>query len=232
MLDRHNTMKDADPTVPTFMTLCVPQSYARYVHAAEVIAPDPYPIRHASASTVPVYEMLTQAHTEAWKLGRPIWASLQCFGYDNPNSWRVPTFAEVRNMTYLALLAGAKGVLYYTYYDTGFDMTKHPDLWRDMCTLPAEMKALEPWTLHGKRQKLETGLADVFAGYWTADAGAVVCVVNTSDTASREVSLPLPQGVSGQVSNLFPTRPGGMAVTEGRLSGKLGPLEVHLYRVR
>lgn len=232
MLERHNAMKDADPEVPTFMTLCVPQAYARYVHAAEVIAPDPYPIRHASASTVPVYEMLTQAHTEAWKLGRPIWAILQCFGYEDPNSWRVPTFAEVRNMTYLALLAGAKGVLYYTYFDTGFDMAKHPDLWRNMCTLPAEMKTLEPWMLSGQRENLETGLTDVFAGCWTANAGAVVCVVNTSDKESREVSLALPQGVHGQARSLFPTHPGGLVVADGKLTGALGPLEVHVYQLR
>lgn len=232
MLDRHNAMKDADPEVPTFMTLCVPQSYARYAHAAEIIAPDPYPIRHASASTVPVYEMLTQAHSAAWKLGRPIWAILQCFGYDDPKSWRVPTFDEVRNMTYLALLAGAKGVLYYTYFDPGFDMTQHPDLWRDMCTLPAEMKALEAWTLRGQPTALDTGIPGVFAGTWVSDEGALVCVVNTSPTESRRLNMPLPPAVTGEAANLFPDRVGGMIVTQGRLTGDIGPLAVHVYRVR
>lgn len=232
MLDRHNAIKDVDPQVPTFMTLCVPQSYARYVHAAEVIAPDPYPIRHASASTVPVYETLTQARSAAWKLGRPIWAILQCFGYDDPSSWRVPTFAEVRNMTYLALLAGAKGILYYTYFDPGFDMTQHPELWLDMCTLPAEMKALEPWTLGAEPTALDTGFPDVFAAYWISADGPLVCVVNTAPAESRTLHISLPAAVTGEPVNLFPARGGEINITQGRMTGEIAPLAVHVCRLR
>ncbi len=235
MLERHHGIKDWDATVPTFMTLCQPQQYSRYVHAAEVIAPDPYPITSATATTDPVYSLLTQAQAEAWKYGRPIWAILQCFGYDGkPGSgpWLIPSFAQVRNMTYLALLAGAKGVLYYTFRDTGFDMAKQPELWAGMTTLPAEIQRLEPWLLNGQRLPLETGRNDVYAGVWTLAGKTVACVVSSARTESRELSLALPAGLAGQATNLFPSRPASLRVQAGKLGGAIGPLEVQVYELQ
>ena len=233
MLERHNQIKAADAEVPTFMTLCVPGAYAKYAGMAEVIAPDPYPIHHASASTVPVFTMLSQAVAVATPLGRPIWAIPQAFGYaKDKNSWRVPTFAEERNMTYLALLAGAKGLIYYTYRDPGFDMRDNPELWEGMKTLPAEIAALAPFLLEGKRMALETGLKDVFGGHWTAAGRHVLCLVNTASAEAREISLPLPAGVGGKATDLFPARPGALEVREGKLAGTLGPLAVGVYEIK
>ncbi len=226
MLARYDRFKVADPEHPTYLTLCVPQTYARYVGCAEVIAPDPYPIPHAPTSMV--YDLLSAASTEAAKYGRPVWGVLQCFGYEK-GPWRVPTFAECRNMTYLALLAGVKGVIYYTYADNGFRVTQHPALWSEMKTLPAEMKALEPALLNGRLTKLETGAPDVFAGTWRVGKRTIACVVNASAKEAREVSLALPAGAKGGVRALFAGRPAGMSVRGGRLSGTVGPLDVHVY---
>jgi hypothetical protein len=228
MLRRHDDFKLADPDHPTYMTLCVPSTYARYVGCAEIIAPDPYPINRTNPSTVPVYTLLTAARAEASKYGRPVWGILQCFGYET-GGWRVPTFAECRNMTYLALLAGVKGILYYTFADSGFQVTEHPELWADMQTLPPEIKALEPALLDGQLMTLETGLEDVFAGAWTEGNRVIVCVVNTSPTEARTVAIPLPAGVTGEARPMFPGRPAGLGTRDGQLRGTMGPLEVHVY---
>jgi hypothetical protein len=233
MLERHNRIKDADPEVPTYMTLCVPAAYHKYARMAEVIAPDPYPIHHATASTVPVFTMIRQAVAIATPLGRPIWAIPQAFGYAREkNSWRVPTFAEERNMTYLALLAGAKGLIYYTYRDTGFDMREHPELWEGMQSLPAEIATLEPFLLAGQRALLETSREDLFAGHWSANGRHVLCLVNTAATEAREVSLALPAGVRGAATDLFAAYPAGLGVQGDRLVGILGPLAVAVCEVR
>ena len=233
MLERHNRIKEADPEVPTYMTLCVPGAYAKYAGMAEVIAPDPYPIRYAAASTLPVYTMLSQAVATATPLGRPIWAIPQAFGYaKEKNSWRVPTFAEERNMTYLALLAGAKGLIYYTYRDQGFDMRENPELWEGMKTFPAEIQALEPFLLEGQRVTLATNQKDVFAGHWTVAGRHLLCLVNTASAEAREVSLPLPPGVSGKATDLFPAQAGGLEVRAGRLAGSLAPLAVGVYEIK
>jgi len=232
MLERHNRIKSADAEVPTFMTLCVPGAYRKYAGMAEVIAPDPYPIRHASAATMPVFTMIRQGVTAATPLGRPIWAIPQAFGYaKEKNSWRVPTFAEERNMTYLALLAGAKGLVYYTYRDPGFDMHENAELWEGMKTLPAEIERLKPFLLEGRRQILETDVKDAVAGHWTAPGRHVFCLANTA-TEARDISLVLPAGVSGTARDLFPARPGGLKVGDGRLAGRLEALAVAVCEVQ
>ncbi|MBI3923500.1 MAG: hypothetical protein HY318_18925 [Armatimonadetes bacterium] len=225
MLRRFDSFKLADPEHPTYMTLCVPQTYSRYAGCAEVIAPDPYPIPHSPTSAV--YDILSQARTEAAKYGRPVWGILQCFGYEK-GPWRVPTFAECRNMTYLALLAGVKGIIYYTYADTGFKVTDHPDLWRDMQTLPAEIRTLTPFLLGSRLVKLETGHADVFAGAWTRGKRVVVCVVNTSPKESRQVDLILLTAAKGPARPLFAGRPSGLVFQKGRLRGAVGGMEVEV----
>lgn len=233
MLERHNRIKDADPDVPTYMTLCVPSAYAKYAGMAEVIAPDIYPIRYAGASAVPVFTTLTQAVAAAAPLGRPIWFIPQAFGYPREqNSWRVPTFAEVRAMTYLGLLAGAKGLIYYTYRDNGFHMREHPELWEGMKTLPAEIDALAPFLLEGTRELLDTGSKELFAGHWAARGRHAVCVVNASPAEAGEVNLPLPTGAGGAAGDLFPGRPGGLTVREGKLTGRLDPLTVAVCELR
>ena len=228
MFRRYDEFKKADPNHPTYMTLCVPQRYAKYAGCAEIIAPDPYPINRTDPTPGTVYEMLSQARTEAAKYGRPVWGVLQCFGYKD-GGWRVPTFAECRNMTYLALLAGVKGIIYYTYADQGFRIPDNPDLWAQMKTLPAEMKTLEPALLDGHLVKLETGLADVMAGAWTVDNRVIVCVVNASEKESRQVTVTLPLAAKGEARALFAGRPAGMMAEGGKLAGTIEPLAVHVY---
>jgi hypothetical protein len=110
-------------------------------------------------------------------------------------------------------------------------MAKQPELWAQMTTLPAEIQRLEPWLLNGQRTKIETGLKDVYAGAWTLDGKAVVCVVSSARTDARDLALELPAGLAGPAVNLFPSRPGGLSVQAGKLTGKIGPLEVQVYEL-
>ncbi|NLC55920.1 MAG: hypothetical protein GX774_03675 [Armatimonadetes bacterium] len=229
MLRRYDSFKAADPEHPTYMVLCIPSTYARYAGCAEIIAPDPYPLPHSPIGTV--YTSLSAAREEAAKYGRPIWAVPQAFGYEQ-GTWRVPTFAEERNMTYQALLAGAKGIIYYTYADNGFRMPDHPELWKQMQTLPPEIATLRPVLLDGKLQTLDTGQPNVLAGIWSAGKRRVVCVLSTAPDEAQEVAIPLPADVSGTPRPLFEGRPTGLTVKEGKLTGRIEPLDVHVYELR
>jgi hypothetical protein len=91
------------------------------------------------------------------------------------------------------------------------------------------MKALEPALLDGHLVKLETGLADVLAGAWTVGDRAIVCVVNSSETEAHPVTVTLPLSARGEARAVFAGRPAGMAAAGGKLTGQVGPLEVHVY---
>jgi hypothetical protein len=57
----------------------------------------------------------------------------------------------------------------------------------------------------------------------------VVCVANTSDKESRQVTLTLPLGAKGAARPMFDGRPSGMTANAGKLSGEVKPLDVHVY---
>jgi len=228
MLRRVRAFKDLDPEHPTYMTACVPDSYGRYAGIADLFAPDPYPITRTGAATMPVYRNLAKAQTEAGRHGRSVIAVLQGFGYPEVGPWRVPTFAECRNMTYLALLAGAKGIIYYTFADSGFRVLEAPALWEGMKTLPPEIRALEPALTEGERTLLDTGAESVVAARWELADRDVVIVASTEMTERRQVAFVLPAGADGAPEPLFAGSADGVRVEAGQLLADLGPLEVRV----
>ena len=230
MLARHDAIKELDATVPTYMTLCVPSTYSKYAGAAEIIAPDPYPVHQGSANVDEVYQHISAAVKAATPLGRPIWAIPQAFGYDKPNTWRVPTPAEERAMTYLALIAGAKGLVYYTYRDADFDMRAHPELWGMMKQLPGEIRRLEPWLLGGSRSDLTEKGAKVRVARWSADQRHLLVLANPTDTPQPvDLSLASPCSTAAE---LLPGQPPTLKLANGRLQGTLGPLAVEVVELR
>ncbi len=232
MTARAHRFKDLDPMHPTYMTACVPSAYARYAGVADILAPDPYPITREGAATLPVYDNLTAAAREAAHNGRTVIAVLQCFGYETLGPWRVPTFAECRAMTYLALLAGAKGIIYYTYADGNFEMASDAALWASMAALPAEIELLQPALTEGARTVLETGSAEVVAAAWALPDRTVVIVANASMAEARDVRVALPAESGTQLAPVLPEGAGDLALADGALTGRLAPLEVRAIEVR
>jgi hypothetical protein len=228
MHERAERFKDLDATHPSYMTLCVPGTYGLYAHCADVIAPDPYPVPHAPLGTV--YDNLSAAVREARRHGNTVWGVLQAFGYPQ-GPWRVPTGPEERAMTYLALLAGVKGIIYYTYTDGKdphtFRMWDQPALWAGMTKLPAEIKALEPALLGASPTTLASGEAQVHAGRWTVGATSWLMVVNGDAAAAHAVTLPAPPGAA---TELFAATAGPLTVKDGKLTGRMPALGVSVWR--
>ena len=228
MLRRANSFKDADPDHPAYMVLCVPPTYARYAGSADIIAPDIYPIPNGKVEDV--YKFLMSARTEAAKYSRPIWAVVQCFGYASPKTWRIPTVDECRNMTYQALLAGAKGVIYYTYYDGQFAVQKFPDLWKGMKELVPEINAVKPYVLSGMPEAVKSGSEDIVCGIWKSKNGHLLMITNTSSKETMEVKIALQAGLKKSWKALFARDSEGLTVIGNVLSGKLRPLGAAVFK--
>ena len=62
--------------------------------------------------------------------------------------------------------------------------------------------------------------------------GAVVVVVNLSETTANPVDLALSNGLEGELQPAFPDRPSGLKLAEGKLTGQIGKSEVHVYRMK
>ena len=121
-------------------------------------------------------------------------------------------------MSYLALMAGVKGIIYYTYYDGSFDILKAPDLLEAVKAFPAELRGLTPFVLDGKGELLAEDKDGVYAMAWTRGTERRLVVVNARDKEA-EVSLPF---AGTQV--LFGT-PRNLRTDGGQLHFTISPLE-------
>ena len=180
------------------------------------------------------------------KAKRPYWILPQTFAW--PGS-RVPTPAEYRNLCYTGLVNGAKGVMPWSIYHNveselrakkkaegkpaweEWYLTDNPELWAECGKVGNEFKDLAPVFLNGRHTKLTDG-GNVAAATWVSPMGAVVVVVNLSESTANPVDLALSNGLEGELQPAFPDRPSGLQLAEGKLTGQIGKSEVHVYRMK
>jgi hypothetical protein len=221
----HKEVRKADPNHVTFLTLGGPSRMTEYASVADVLGMQSYPIPTKEIrSTHDAFSAAVKAATAA---KRPVVAVIQAFGMKDQ---RPPTAQEIRAMTYLALLEGAKGVLFYAFLDKDWDMKANPDQWNEIKVLASEIQSFTPVLLRGTMKRSDPARAeDVYASIWTGGK-VYVMVVNTSGHNSRKVSIQLPSNVEAKAQSQFRTRPGALNyVRGGKLEGDVAPLDTLVY---
>jgi hypothetical protein len=148
----------------------------------------------------------------------PLWAIPQAFG--GYGGWsRVPTPEEERNMVYQCLVHGARGLVFYTYWDGRFAMADHPKLWIMMQRLAREVKQLAPALLASPPSPpAKAGPGDaVHLLRTTYEDSEMLLMVNTTREDLGAVRLSLPGLADGRLRGLFdehaaPVRAGVAAI--------------------
>lgn len=237
ILNLHRQVKAADPKHLTYISVSGwSKNWAGYAHVADLIGGQSYPIGYPFGNQpkgLPndlseVNYVFNLARAEADKRNRPVIANLQTFNWSGQ---RWPTADEVYNMTYQALLAGVKGILFYTYDDGESRIRDNPDVWNRVKSMVPEINKLSPVLLEGTLTKLDTQVDDLFAGQWTHGSSVYVVVLSTSPTKTRQVSITIPARAKGSAQPLFRERPSGMVFENGKLSGLIKPGDVHVYQL-
>lgn len=235
VLKFHQQAKQADPNHITYVS-GYSKKLRQFVNCADVSARQSYPIKWRKPEELPAtYSDILVVREAASKFQRSTYANLQTY------SWRlhpskkyegaqVPTFPELRNMTYQALLGGAKGIVYYTYHDSSWHLPDYSELWAGVKSLVPELKAISPLLLEGSFQKIDTKISNVVAGIWRSENQALAVVVNSNYGKPKKVAIELPVEVKAARS-MFQNRPASMAVKEGKLFGSIEPLDVHVYKL-
>jgi hypothetical protein len=217
-----DAVKALDPDHITSIGTYDPDRFGPYITIPDVAGVYSYPVPHEGLETV------DWAISEAAGYGQVVWGVPQAFAWPGETP---PTGDELRNMTYQMLINGVKGLLYYTYLDSSWDMGSQPGFWADLRALIPEIEAMSAVYTDGTRTKVtHTGAADVFAAEWVYGPNSYVVVVNTSGSNTRDVSIRLPSGrTGGTLQVLFAGGPDGMVYANGVLSGPIAPLEARVY---
>jgi hypothetical protein len=235
-------VKAVDPHHLTYLSAVGELNVARFASAADLLGCQAFYVHDDRKNWADPLQYIAPAYVRAGAAAaayhRPIIANLQTFSWKgerglgtDPHA-RWPTAAEVYSMTYQALLAGVRGIIYYAYQDFHTDVRAHPDVWQATVALVPEIMRLRAVILDGVRLAVTTDGGHVQMGGWIYRGYAYVVVLNTSHTRTVQASVALPEGMTGPAVPLFPSRSMGLVYRAGRLTGLIEPSDVHIYVLR
>ena len=146
---QYTILRAAAPGGITFISQDRPRELVRWRDTVDVMGVDPYPIAHIPEGKVSPLEMVTdwvERAQAAVERSRPVWGTIQFFQFGSTGHW--PTYDELRTMSYMAIVTGAKGLFYWSYGAKGLSWVKDPqrkaELWQRLIKVTREIKSLEP----------------------------------------------------------------------------------------
>ncbi len=200
-------------------------------HVTDAFGTDPYPI-FGKPTDIP---RRVFTHTEATVRELPntaIWPVIQLHNLGNYKHFgvRPPNLAEVRSMSWQAIVAGATGLLYYSRFDIENDVSGIPyrTLLDNAKTVVTQVRELSPVILSTERPP-SIRVADDDALRWTTrryDNRDYLLMVNLSKEA-RTASFAAPGNEPVEV--LYEHR--SISKRQGRYTDDIEGLGVRLYRI-
>ena len=143
---RQRLVSELDPNHPTWAVLYQVDDLYSYQNTADVLGTDPYPIPDQPVTMAAEWTQKSRAVSDGHK---PLWMVPQAFDWASYRKdhakGRPPTLDEELVMTYLCLIHGAHGLIYYSYADLIRDERMgFAQRWADMLVVGKEVKELEP----------------------------------------------------------------------------------------
>jgi hypothetical protein len=234
---RSEATRALDPTHPTYAALFTGygQPHADFFGATNLMGNMSYPIGPGD-SIGSTYDMERLSVETAAASGTVPIANLQAFSWGtvpgHDPAARMPTPAEVYNMTYQAIGAGVKGVLYYTYIDSYNSVRRSPAVWNMVKSLVPELSQLSPMLLSAQPQYLESNNGLIHATAWVYQKHTYLLVTNVSATQAQPLYIPLAAQAPKTLRPLFAGRPAGNLKLSGTtLGGTIAPLAAHFYQI-
>jgi len=192
MRQAYNLIKSLDPDHPIMHVQCSLNYLTTYLGATDIVSVDPY--------GSPDYVQQCMAQANGVSGGRkPVWAVIGTFPWAAFGG--LPTPEYVRCATYVALIGGAKGVLYFTYHFENHNL-KDTVLWEPLGQLNREVTTLAPWLLACEPAPVKTSDERVVAATFRQGESAVLLVANRSEKEAVDVKVMLPE-VRGQAKGVF-----------------------------
>ena len=200
----------------------------------DVMGLDPYPItKPAGQNDLAMVGEWTRLGQDAVKRSRPVWMVLQYFPVTDAAGW--PSEAELRAMSWMAIIEGARGLLYWSFGEKGLawvkDAKEKEARWAELVRVTKEIKALEPVLLAPDAAVVareSSGGSVRTLGKATPD-GRYLFAYNTRNSPTR-VTWTLAAAATETV-DLATGKP-GPRVEGAAITVELAPYEVRRLRIR
>ena len=124
-------------------------SYNRFAGCTDVFLPEIYPVsgddgRAAAAEVVKNMETVREI-LKKQTVPKSVWPIIQY--YHGWGTSRFPTFAELRAMSFLALIHGGRGITWYTYggYNGNLGVWATAETWSNICTVAGQIASIRDY---------------------------------------------------------------------------------------
>lgn len=220
----YNLIHEIDPYHPIAIVFMMPSKFHEFSKTMDIAMTDPYPI----PNSVDIRGYLQQMNQD-FKYQKSIWLVPQAFG--GQEMWsRESTPKEIRVMTYLGLLEGAKGIQYYVRSTTNLN-PQSVGAWSECSNMATEVSQMTPFLLSEERQNvLSTGNPDILAKSFSYKGNKLVIVVNKANRPFT-FSIDLGSVTSSEKADLwFENR--SVAVAGSKLRDMIDALGTRVYLIK
>ncbi len=220
-----------DPYHPTIVVNGSVNGIRQFARSVDILAPDPYPFFAAggvSSAMAKVSSLISEASTAA-RPGQTVWVVPQAHDTRQFNGLgeRAPNFHESRNMVWQAVIAGAKGVVWWSWQRVYPNTT---DSVIGNAYLARELRRLKPYILAPLSHEFIATAEDpsnFFVSLRQVEEEIALFVVNTS-TQTQTVRFELPAYAGRELITI------GASTTlkldgEGRGVATFEPYATYLY---
>ena len=221
----YNIAYQSDSVHPSYLVITTPTAYTTYGRCCDILSVDTYPVTNGIITEVG--KNIAKACRESDE-DQPVWHCGQMFQWP---AQRRPTVQEHRFMTWLALMDGAKGLLWYTFKGFGQYLPQDdPVLWKAQKQLLLQVKELAPLFMtkgFGKDIQTVDKNDSIRAVLKTCSLGTFILAANLSKTSS--FSAKFKAKTNGKIQVFHEDRE--LAVAGDSFSDRFEPLAVHIYKL-
>lgn len=229
-LHARDILRRTDPEHPAVISMFQPQKFEDYAHTADVIIHDLYVFPGGNVKDVPANIVKLRRMTGNEK---PIWFTVQAFDWKHYN-WDgpslMPTFEQKRCLTFLSVIAGAKGVLFFSYENETHSNApdKAPEQWAELASIAGQLNALLP-VLKQPFTEPETQLGgEIFTARAEYGSSTYLFCANSGEaTLCGCIAPDITPAHTAEV--LFEER--SIRPDENGLCDEFAPYAVHIYKI-
>jgi hypothetical protein len=221
--DGYNLIKSLDSNRPVWSVHWNTTWLLQEAHTTDIVGADSYPIPDNPITWV------LNVVDDAMQAGKPLWFVPQLFEWPNK---RPPSKEEMRAMTYLAVNHGAKGLIYYSYFDIRSD-GDYSERWSAIKDIAGEIDQVRDVFLSTQdttASDVVCNVTDIDLKLMKKDDTYYLFAVNTKEEAVPGVSFSVNLNQTPSVVDTLFESGTQIPVTNASFEDDFDTYEVHVYQ--